>query len=658
MELSILTNIVIIFALSTGVNLVFTRLKIPTVVGYLLTGIIAGPKMFSLVTGDNEIEILAEIGVALLLFTIGMEFSLKHLMKIRRMVFFGGVLQVGVTAAVFYLVSKQFGLNWQTGLFIGFLVALSSSAMVLKLLQERSELTSNYGHTVLGILIFQDLLLVPLLLFSNILSDSNIDLFRELVILTLKASFIITLVFVGNKWILPKLLHIIAMTKNQELFLMSIFLICFSIALLTWKLGMSIAFGAFLAGLMISESEYSHNAFANLLPFKDTFSSFFFVSIGMMLDISFIMENPLLILLSVVLVIILKTIIAGGTGFLLGHTFKGTIMVGIALCQVGEFSFILAGIGHDLLILNDLIFQQFLAVAVITMALTPFLMKLSSPLANFFLKFPLPDFMVNGLFPLKEVFIPEMENHLVIIGKDASAIKLSAMADYYKIQHVSIIFDPMLAKVKIDKGDRVVYGDAVNEPILLKAHVDKAETIVVSVGDVIPAMAIVEKIRKINSKGRLIARTHKIENVNLFYKLGVDEVLPEKLEIALDLFNRLLTSKMLSISEINRMLNHMRYIQLGEFIEKDTINKLSFFDEFANTKISSIHIDSDSIIINKSIKDLDIRQKIGVTILAVKRGEEIFEHPIPTTILKQGDIVFVIGNDEQIESANTFFQQK
>jgi CPA2 family monovalent cation:H+ antiporter-2 len=658
MELSILTNIVIIFALSTGVNLVFTRLKIPTVVGYLLTGIIAGPKMFSLVTGDNEIEILAEIGVALLLFTIGMEFSLKHLMKIRRMVFFGGVLQVGVTAAVFYLVSKQFGLNWQTGLFIGFLVALSSSAMVLKLLQERSELTSNYGHTVLGILIFQDLLLVPLLLFSNILSDSNIDLFRELVILTLKASFIITLVFVGNKWILPKLLHIIAMTKNQELFLMSIFLICFSIALLTWKLGMSIAFGAFLAGLMISESEYSHNAFANLLPFKDTFSSFFFVSIGMMLDISFIMENPLLILLSVVLVIILKTIIAGGTGFLLGHTFKGTIMVGIALCQVGEFSFILAGIGHDLLILNDLIFQQFLAVAVITMALTPFLMKLSSPLANFFLKFPLPDFMVNGLFPLKEVFIPEMENHLVIIGKDASAIKLSAMADYYKIQHVSIIFDPMLAKVKIDKGDRVVYGDAVNEPILLKAHVDKAETIVVSVGDVIPAMAIVEKIRKINSKGRLIARTHKIENVNLFYKLGVDEVLPEKLEIALDLFNRLLTSKMLSISEINRMLNHMRYIQLGEFIEKDTINKLSFFDEFANTKISSIHIDSDSIVINKSIKDLDIRQKIGVTILAVKRGEEIFEHPIPTTILKQGDIVFVIGNDEQIESANTFFQQK
>jgi CPA2 family monovalent cation:H+ antiporter-2 len=140
--------------------------------------------------------------------------------------------------------------------------------------------------------------------------------------------------------------------------------------------------------------------------------------------------------------------------------------------------------------------------------------------------------------------------------------------------------------------------------------------------------------------------------------LGVDEVLPEKLEIALDLFNRLLTSKMLSISEINRMLNHMRYIQLGEFIEKDTINKLSFFDEFANTKISSIHIDSDSIVINKSIKDLDIRQKIGVTILAVKRGEEIFEHPIPTTILKQGDIVFVIGNDEQIESANTFFQQK
>ncbi|MBN1183975.1 MAG: cation:proton antiporter [Bacteroidales bacterium] len=658
MGFSILADIVIIFALSTGVNLVFTRLKIPTVVGYLLTGILASPHLFALVSGEHEIEVLAEIGVALLLFTIGMEFSMKHLMRIRRMVFVGGFLQVFITAGIFYLVSKQFHLNWKASLFIGFLVALSSSALVLKLLQERSELSSNYGRSVLGILIFQDLLLVPLLLFSNILSDSSVDISRELILLSLKALLIIALVYVGNKWILPKLLHFIALSKNQELFLMSIFLICFSIALLTWKLGMSIAFGAFLAGLMISESEYSHNAFANLLPFKDTFTSFFFVSMGMLLDVSFIIANPALILLSVVLVIILKTIIAGGTGFLLGHTLKGTILVGIALCQVGEFSFLLARIGHDLLIIGDFIYQQFLAVAVITMALTPFLMKFSLPLAIKILKLPLPIFVVEGLFPLKEVNIPEMANHLVIIGKDASAMKLSMMASHYQMPHVSIVFDPMLAKEKMDKGDNVIYGDAVNEPILLKAYTDKADTVVVSVGDLIPAMAIVDQIRKINGKVRIIARTHRTENVNDLYNLGVDEVLPEKLEIALDLFNRLLTGRLLSISEINRMLNNLRNLQLGEFTQKDTVNKLSFFDEFANTTISSIQIESGLSCQNKSIKELDIRQQTGVTILAIKRDGKILEHPIPTTVLNADDIIFILGDSEQIENANNFFRQK
>ncbi len=253
MEMFLLKEIVIIFALSTLVNLLFTRIKIPTVVGYLMTGIIAGPHLLSLVGAKHEIEILAEIGVILLLFTIGMEFSLKHLLKIRRIVFFGGFIQVSITAGVFYLASTFYELDWKSGLFIGFLAALSSSALVLKLLQERSELTSNYGRTTLGILIFQDLLLVPLLLFTNLLGDSNVDISREIVILIIKATLIIGLVYVGNKWLLPKLLHYIALTKNQELFMMSILLICFAIALLTYKMGMSLAFGAFLAGLMISE---------------------------------------------------------------------------------------------------------------------------------------------------------------------------------------------------------------------------------------------------------------------------------------------------------------------------------------------------------------------------------------------------------------------
>ena len=272
------------------------------------------------------------------------------------------------TAGVFFVVSHFYGMSWQGGLFIGFLAALSSSALVLKLLQERSELTSNYGRTVLGILIFQDLLLIPLLLLGNLLADNSLNITKELIILTLKVIFIIGLLYAGNKWILPKLLHLIAMTKNQELFMMSIFLMCFAIALLTSKLGLSLAFGAFLAGLMISESDYSHNVFGNFLPIKDVFTSFFFVSIGMLLDISFVIDNFPLVILSVLLVIVLKCIIAAGTGFVLGHTLQGTVLIGLALSQVGEFSFILAKIGFDNTILDSFYYHLFLAVAVITMA--------------------------------------------------------------------------------------------------------------------------------------------------------------------------------------------------------------------------------------------------------------------------------------------------
>lgn len=655
MELKILQDLVILFALSTLVNLIFTRLKVPTAVGYLVTGIIAGPYVLSLISDHHNIELLAEIGVILLLFTIGMEFSLKHLLRIRRIVFLGGFIQVFLTAGIFFLVSKFYNLNWQSGLFIGFLAALSSSALVLKLLQERSELTSNYGRTVLGILIFQDLLLVPLLLFANLLGKESVNVTNEILVLGAKTIFIIGLVYAGNKWLLPKLLHQIAAKKNEELFMMSIFLICMAVALLTYELGMSLAFGAFLAGLMISESEYSHNAFANLVPFKDVFTSFFFVSIGMLLDVSFVTEHIQVVLFSVVMVLIIKAMIAGGTGFLLGHTFRGTVIVGLALSQVGEFSFILAKIGLDRSILSNYFYQLFLAVAVITMALTPFLMQVSLPLANLLLKLPLPNFLVKGLFPLAEMEIPEYRNHLVIIGKDASATKLSKMAQLNGIQHVSIIFDPMIAKEKMQEGDTVIYGDAVNSPILHKAHVDTADIVAISVGSIIPALSIVEKVRQMNKHAYIIVRVKKIQNIEDFYRIGADEVLPEKLEIAIDLFSRILTQKLYPQREVNRLVTHIRSMSLGDFMKKDNLNKPVLQDEFPNMQITALKIDAQSVAEGKSITDIDLRKATGVTLLAIKRGSEVIEHPSPDLIFCDKDIAYVLGNPEQINAASELF---
>jgi CPA2 family monovalent cation:H+ antiporter-2 len=571
MNLDILKGIVIIFALSTLVNLLFTRIKVPTVVGYLLTGIIAGPNLLNLTGQGNEVEILADIGVVMLLFTIGMEFSLQHLLKIRRLVFVGGFIQVMVTALVIYAVTRLYGMAQQAGMFISFLAALSSSALVMKLLQERSEITSNYGRTVLGILIFQDLLLVPLLLFTNLLADNSVNIPKEILILCLKVILIMGLVYAGNKWLVPKMLHMAALTKNQELFLMTVFLICFSVALLTSKLGMSLAFGAFLAGLMISESEYSHNVFGNFLPIKDIFTSFFFVSIGMLLDLQFVFDNFQLVIFTVLLLIALKTIIAGGTGFILGHTLHGTILIGLALSQVGEFSFILAKLGWEYSILPDYWYKLFLAVAVITMAITPFMFYISGPVFRLAMKLNPPKFIVNGLFPLPEPEIPDFRNHLVIIGKDASALKLSNMANLNKMRHISIVFEPSVAREKMKNGDLVIYGDAVNEPVLRKAHADTADIVVISVGNVIPAMNIIQKIRSINSKAFIIVRSPLIQNVAELYRIGADQVLPEKLEIAIDMFNRILVKRRVPQREINSIISHARNSNLGSFGADDPL---------------------------------------------------------------------------------------
>ncbi len=655
MELTILRDIVIIFALSTFVNLLFTRIKIPSVVGYLITGMIAGPYLLGLMTDVENIEALAEVGVIFLLFTLGIELSLKQLVKIRKTVFLGGISQVGITAAVFYFLSMVYGMEWKSSLLIGFMIAISSTTLILKVLQERSEVTSNYGQSVLGISIFQDLLLVPLLLLANMLGNPGGDIGSEMFILLVKATGIISFVYVGNRWLFPKILHAVALTKNQELFIMTVMLMCFGVALLTYALGMSLAFGAFLAGLMISDSEYSHNTFGNFIPFKDVFVSFFFVSIGMLLNLNFVADNLLLVAGSVLLVLFLKGLIASAVGFILGHTFRGILIIGFALGQVGEFSFILGKAGYDFGILSTTEYQLFLAITVITMGMMPLLMKISIPLANWFLKFPLPDFLVKGIFPLKEVVIPEFKNHLIIIGKDSSALKLSLMAKHYGLQHVSIVFDPAIAREKLNAGDSVVYGDAVNEPILYKAHVDTADIVVVSIGDIIPSLAIIEKVKKINNRAFIIIRVRNVDNIHQYYHLGANQVFPEKFEIAVDFFHRVLMRRLYPQKEINRMLAHIRSMNLGEFSDKDMVNQPSILDEMKNVNISALSVDEKSFVEGKTLGETDLRRKTGVNVLAVKRGDEVIEHPTIRTKFLAGDVVYVLGDPEQVNLAAELF---
>lgn len=378
----------------------------------------------------------------------------------------------------------------------------------------------------------------------------------------------------------------------------------------------------------------------------------------MLLEISFIIDNFQLVIFSVGLVIVIKYLIAGGTGFILGHTLQGSVLIGLALSQVGEFSFILAKIGFNFSILSDFYYHLFLAVAVITMALTPFLFYMSKPLVKALLKLPLPEFLINGLFPLKETEIPSINNHLVIIGKDASAVKLSMMAKFNNIPHISIMFDPALVRGKINAGDLVVYGDAVNEPVLRKAYVDTAGIVVISAGSIVPPMAIIDKVRQLNRSVFILVRAPHIENVEQLYRIGADQVLPEKLEIAIDLLNRILVKRLIPQKEVNRILTHIRNINLGVFSEKDIVNQPSILDEFSNINISAVRVEPESPVEGKSLIDIDLRKKTGVTLLAIRRGSDIIEHPVPEIVFRSDDIAYLLGNPEQLNFASELLLQK
>jgi CPA2 family monovalent cation:H+ antiporter-2 len=657
MEMAVLKDIVVIFALSTLVNYLFTKIKVPTIIGYLFTGIIAGPHLFGIISSAHEIELMAEIGVVLLMFTIGLEFSLNHLLKIRKIVFLGGFVQVFFTVMVTMVIARFYHITWAGALFVGFLTALSSTAVVLKILQERSELTSNYGRTVLGILIFQDLILIPLLLFTPMLGSQDSD-GTQILIVIFKAVVIIGFIFLGNRWLMPRLLRAIAMTKNQELFLMSILLICLSVALLTSELGLSLAFGAFLAGLMVSESEYSHNAFGHLIPFKDTFTSFFFVSIGILLDLQFVLDHFLLVVITVLLVIISKATIAGFTAFILGHTFRGVVMVGVALSQVGEFSFVLARMGLDYEIVSEFHYQLFLSVAVITMSVTPIHMLGSKRMANTLLKLPLPKVLVDGLFPLPAVDIPVLSNHVVFIGKDSRALSLSVMAKSMKLPYVSIVFDPASARKRQLKGEMVIYGDAVNVPILQKAHADAAAIIVVSVGNLITSMAIVEQLRRLSQRAFILVRTKKVEDIEELYKLGANQVIPEEFETAIELFERVLSKLLVPRREISRVVSRIRDDHYGIFLEKEETKGLELISRYANIEITAIKLDETSFVIGKSLLEVQFRRAFGVTLVAIVRKDELLEHPEPEMRFEKGDTAYIMGKPEQVARAAELFSRK
>lgn len=654
MDIPLLNDVIIIFGLSIAVLYVCHRLKIPTVVGFLFTGIVAGPYGLGLIKGVHEVEIIAEIGIVLLLFTIGIEFSLDRLLQIRKSVLLGGSLQVFLTFLVTLFIAIQFGAEVNSAIFFGFLTALSSTAIVLRLLQERAEIDSPHGSTTLGILIFQDIIIVPMILITPMLAGSMEISTESLVWNLAKGVGIILLVLILAKWIVPQLLYQITRTRNHELFLMSVVVLCFGVAWLTSKAGLSLALGAFIAGLIISESEYSHQALGNILPFRDIFTTFFFVSIGMMLDLRLFIAHPLLIVLITFGVFIVKASIAGAVTQILGLSLRTAILTGFSLGQIGEFSFILSLTGVDYGLLSGNIYQMFLAVAILSMAATPFIIAVAPGLANMLVQLPLPDRLKSGLSPVAAQEPDDQTDHLVIIGFGVNGRNVARAAKNSGIPYVIIETNPETVKTEQATGEPIYFGDATNETVLRHANVRNGRIVVVAINDPAAIRRIIEGVRRINPVIHLIVRTRFIQDMQDLYKLGADEVIPEEFETSVEIFTRVLMKYLIPRDEIEKMIAAIRSDGYEMFRSLSgttpTIKDLNL--KLHDIDIVTLQIPEKSLLIGKSLSKSMLRQLYGITVVAIRRDAQVLSNPAADMVLQVADVLYVIGSPVKITEAS------
>lgn len=655
MEIPILNVLGIMLGLAVIVLLLFRRFKLPTIIGFLITGVIVGPSVLKLVSASHEIEMMAEIGIILLLFIIGLEFSLKTLAAIKKAVILGGFIQVGLTVLIPALAFYAFDYSAAESVFIGFLLALSSTAIVLKMLSERSEISSPHGKIALAILIFQDVIVVPMMLFTPLIAGESDNIWTSLLWLLIKASGVIVVVIVSARYLVPKLLYAVAKTKNQELFILTIIAICIATAIMTSYVGLSLALGAFMAGLIISESEYSHQAIANVLPFREIFTSIFFISIGMLLDLTFVINHILIIIGLTIGVIILKFLIASAAGFVLRYPPQTALHAGLILFQVGEFSFILSKVGLEYNILSNENYQYFLAISILSMALTPFVIpkagRLVAALLNSPISKPIHKLSNRYIDIVNTVSEINLEDHLIIIGYGINGKNVARAAKYANIPYAIIELNADTVKEERAKGEPIMFGDASGVHILEQAHLSTARTVVVAISDPEATKKIIANIRSVTQTAYLIIRTRFINEIEDNIRLGADEVIPEEFETSIQIFSRVLRRFYIPLDEIQTLIHEIRNDNY-EFLRPDVKDlksiQPSFFSDLNVVAIRVNHSDND--IVGRSIASIDLRNKYGVNLISLRRENVVISDISPDTKIQNSDIVYVAGTANAIRA--------
>lgn len=655
----ILHELFIICLLSTFVIFVCHKIKIPPIVGFLITGALCGPSTFGLVSDLDAVNTLSEIGIVFLLFTIGLEISIGELIRLRKSVFFGGLVQVMITIIIFWFLAERV---WHdtTGadIFIGFLIALSSTAIVLQALQQNGMIESPAGRISLSILIFQDLMIVPMMLSIPLLAgknDPDINM-AELAIAAGKALGIALVVFVLARKFIPWALYQIIKTKSRELFLLCIIGICIGTAYGTAELGLSLSLGAFMAGLIVAESEYSHSALEGILPFKDVFTSMFFISVGMLLDVGYFLPNITDILLITLLILFLKTAIVTAVAKILRYPMRTALITGLTLCQVGEFSFVLAKTGLGYSLLSEEHYQLFLASSILTMAATPFLVKgapaISRKICSLFAK--------TKSMPSKdesEEKNSRLSDHLIILGFGVSGKLLARAARMASIPYIILEMNPDTVKTYSAKGEPIYYGDAIHPAVLKQLGASNARVLAIVMSDPAAIRIVIENAMQINPHLHILARTRFLGEVTELQELGAQEVVSEEFETCIELFTRVLGKYLVPHNKIEKFTHDIRAENYSMLRRVEQLGApISSLQQYVPDMILSVFtLEKDSMLDGVTLESVNLRQHANITVVAVNRDGQTFTHPGGSFKLLDGDLVYVFSSPEDANGAAKLF---
>ena len=657
-DLGVLRQLLIVLAATISIVFLFHKLRLPAIVGFLLAGVIMGPNGLKWIRAIEQVETLAEIGVVLLLFTIGLEFSLERILPIRRHVLWAGGLQIVLTTLAVVLIFSSLGFSLEVGIFYGFLVSLSSTAIVLRIYNERGEIDAPQGRWAAGILLFQDLCIVPMILLVPILGQSGRGSYLLIGWALVKAVLLLGLIVLAARRLLPWILRQVALLRNRELFILFVILVGLGTAWLTSEAGLSLALGAFIAGLVISESEFSHQIVADILPLRDTFSGIFFISIGMLLDLHFLAQDVITPLLNSSLIVALKSAVVLLVLWLVYGSVRLGVVLALSLAQIGEFSFILARAGQDYGLLSAVGEQTFLAASILSMIATPFLIQGAHRIA-----FGLQG--ITGKKPGQESPEPGEgtgspgTGHVIIVGYGLNGQNLSRVLREVGVPYRILEMDPALVRQAKEAGEPIVFGDGTRPEVLKNVAADGARVLVVAISDPVATAHVVSQARRLRDNLYLIVRTRYVAQIDRLYRLGADQVIPEEFETSVEIFARVLQQYHIPRNVISLQVDLIRKEHYGTLrglhLQGKRLDELSQF--LAGTTTDTCLILEESPAAGKSLGDLQLRTLSGAAVIAVVRNGQSIPNPGGDCVLAAGDVLVLMGDHKALDQATRMLSQ-